>query len=152
MTPRQKLLYWRTWSRVRRLYTDIGGYSPAEADAQRHALTRDALGRDKSSADFTNRDLDVILDHFAAVLVLETGPSTAPARSEEMPRRRLIWAIEKTGLGDAYLDAISRDEFRTTPWRTLPETDLVRLRFTAVSRSRSKARAAAISATAQAPP
>ena len=97
------------WAKVRQSFIKYGGFSTEDADLQRHQIHRDALGRDKSAADLTNRDLDAILDHFRAVLTITDGPAAGPTRAAEMPRRRLIWAIEKTGLGDAYLNAIVAD-------------------------------------------
>jgi hypothetical protein len=142
MTPNQKSLYWRMWSKVRKSYIEFGGYSPEDADAERHHLHREALGTDKSSADFTNKDLDRVLDHFRTILVLAEGPTSGTSRAEEMPRRRLIWAIERTGLGDAYINSVVRDQFHTGDWRGLPERDLIVLRFTCGSRARSKRQAA----------
>ena len=138
MTKNQASLYWRTWAKVRQIFIDYGGFSAADADAERHHIHREAIGVDKSSAALNNRDLDAILDHFRNILVIEQGPETGPARAVEMPRRRLIWAIEKTGLSDAYINSIVTDEFHTGDWRTLPESSLAVLRFTCVARSRAK--------------
>lgn len=138
MTAKQKALYWRRWSAVRRHLIDLAGMTPAEADEERHEIHRAALGRDKSSKDLTNRDLDAILDHFAQHLVLAEGPVRAK-RSEEMPRKRRIWAIERLGLPETYLESICRDQFQTSDWRQLPQHQLDAFRFTATARSRTHA-------------
>jgi len=57
MTPKQTQLYWREWAAVR----------SADPKADRHDLHTRALGRDKSSKDFTNRDLDQVLGVFRAI-------------------------------------------------------------------------------------
>lgn len=138
LSPKQKSLYWRTWSKVRKAYVELGDYSAEEADAQRHELHRAALGINKSSSDLTNRDLDAILDMFQSVLVLTEGPSTGPARSEAQPCKRLIYAIHSLGLPEPYIAAISRDEFQTSDWQALNESQLTRLRFTLTARARAR--------------
>lgn len=138
MTAKQKSLYWRQWAAVRKVLIDMGGYSTADADAERHRIAAEALGCAKSSTAFTNRDLDVVLDHFRAYLVLPQGPTTGPSREVSQPRNRLIWGIQQTGLGDPYIAAISKDQFGQEDWRALPENQLVALRWTCISRARAK--------------
>ena len=140
LTPKQKSLYWRSWAKVRKAYVELGDYSPKEADAQRHELHRCAIGCDKSSSAFTNRDLDAVLDHFQSVLVLTEGPSTGPTRADAQPCKRLIYAIHSLGLPEPYIEAIARDEFQTSDWRSLSESQLTRLRFTLTSRARARTR------------
>lgn len=140
MTPAQTRLYYRTWSRVRRVLFELGGLSPADADAERHAIHQDALGTDKSSRAFTNRDLDMVLAAFEARLVLITGPGQTD-RATDQPRRRLLFAIDRLGLGDAYLNRLARDQFHSDDWRSLPEPQLASLRFTATARARARRRA-----------
>lgn len=138
MTAKQKSLYWRQWAAVRKVLIELGGYSTADADAERHKIAEDALGHPKSSTAFTNRDLDVVLDHFRAYLVLPEGPTTGPSREASQPRNRLIWGIQETGLGDPYIAAISKDQFGREDWRGLTENQLVALRWTCISRARAK--------------
>lgn len=142
MTKAQNSLYWRTWSKVRKTLIEMGGYSPADADAERHEIHRQALGADKSSKEITNRDLDAILDHFQSYLVLAEGPTTGPARTESQPVKRLIYAIQQTGLPEPYLESIARDQFGTSDWRSLDEARLAKLRFTAISRAAARRKAA----------
>lgn len=138
MTPRQKSAYWRRWGQIRKLLIEQGEFSREDADAERHEITRSALGTDKSSKDFTNRDLDVIFDHMDKYLVLLEGPKSGPSRAESQPINRLIYAIESLGLPEPYLQAIARDQFKTSDWRALTERQLTRFSFTAASRSRAK--------------
>jgi len=140
LSPAQKSLYWRTWSKVRKTYIELGEFSPSEADQQRHELHRSALGQDKSSTAFTNRDLDAILDQFQAVLVLTDGPQTGAPRALSQPLNRLIYAIQALALPPAYVAAIARDEFHTDAWEALDEAALTRLRFTLTTRARRRAR------------
>jgi tRNA(Leu) C34 or U34 (ribose-2'-O)-methylase TrmL len=137
MTTRQKALYFRTWSRVRKALTSFGEFSPAEADAQRHEYTRAALGTDKSSKLFTNGDLDKVLDKFTETLVLFDGPGTE-TRADSQPVARLVFAIESLGLEDPYLDHLAQNQFKISPWRSLTLPQLTRLRYTATARSRAK--------------
>lgn len=138
MTAKQKSLYWRQWAAVRKVLIDMGGYSAADADAERHKIAAEALGEPKSSTAFTNRDLDKVLDAFRAYLVLPEGPTTGPSREQSQPSNRLIWGIQETGLGDPYIAAISLDQFHTEQWRSLSEKQLVALRWTCISRARAK--------------
>ncbi len=139
MSHAQTRLYFRTWAQVRRLLVDLGGFTPAEAEAERHAIHREALGTDKSSRSLTNRDLDLVLAAFEARLVLLTGPGQ-PDRAAEQPRRRLLFAIDRLGLGDPYLNRLAHDQFHAGDWRSLGLADLTRLRFTATARARSRRR------------
>ena len=138
MTAKQKALYWRQWAAVRKVLIDLGGYSAADADAERGRIAAEALGGEKSSTAFTNRDLDKVLDAFRAYLVLPEGPAGGPSREDSQPRNRLIWGIQETGLGDAYIAAVALDQFRTDDWRSLGEKQLAALRWTCISRARAK--------------
>jgi len=139
MTAAQTKKYWREWAAVRRLLVDLGEFSKAEADQERHEIHIRAIGSDKSSKDFTNRDLDRIFDAFESYSVLLTGPSTAPSRASTQPQRRLIYSIESLGLDDPYIARITLDgEAKTADWRSLTAAQLLRLSFTLASRLRSK--------------
>lgn len=140
MTANQKALYFRTWSAVRKVLIDLGGYSAADADAERSKIAAEALGSAKSSTAFTNADLDEVLDAFRAYLVLPEGPTTGPSRADSQPKKRLIWGIEKTDLEDSYIGAIALDQFRSADWRSLTEPQLVALRWTCIARARAKRR------------
>jgi hypothetical protein len=66
MNSAQTNLYFYEWGKVRKHYLDRG-IDPKQADSKRHMLHRKALGRDKSSKDFTNGDLDAVLATFKGV-------------------------------------------------------------------------------------
>lgn len=66
MSPAQTNLYFFEWGRVRDHYRGKG-LDPKQADAKRHELHRRALGRDKSSKDFSNAELDRVIAVFRAV-------------------------------------------------------------------------------------
>jgi hypothetical protein len=138
MTPKQSAAYWRKWGQIRKLLMEQGEFSREDADAERHVITRAALGKQKSSKAFTNRDLDAIFDHMDKYLVLLEGPKSGPARADVQPVKRLVYAIEQLGLPEPYLEAISRDQFKTSDWRSLTERQLIRFRFTCVNRSRTR--------------
>jgi hypothetical protein len=140
MTPKQHQLYFREWAKAKSVYVKFAGYSQKEAEAMRHELHRDALGSDKSHLDFTNDDFDAVLDAFEAVSVLEFGPHGHRERAAEMPRRRAIYAVEKYGLPEPYVMAISVDQFGTPDWRDLPFESLRLLRITCRKRARSHAK------------
>lgn len=66
MNAAQQKKYFFEWGRARAWYL-ARGFSPAAADAKRHELHVKALGRAKSSKDFSNADLDKVLAVFKAV-------------------------------------------------------------------------------------
>lgn len=142
MTVSQKALYWRMWGRCRQVLIKKAGFSPADADAQRRELTVEALGYHRSSNQLTNREFDAVLDAFRNVLLFVDGLDWGPTRVESMPRKRLIMAIERTGLPDPYLQAIAADQFGPRDWRALPEDHLRFLAMTAGSRSRKRRKSA----------
>jgi hypothetical protein len=142
MTAKQNAFYWRTWSKVRKLLIELGGYSAAEADGERHRITADALGAEKSHTAFSNDEFDKILDAFQDYLVLSEGPTKGPKRAEIQPKMRLINGIQKTGWGDAYIGTIALDQFGTEHWRDLTDKQLVALRWTCISRARAKRKSA----------
>lgn len=141
MTKSQTSLYWRTWAKVRAYLIDFGGFSKEDADAERHEIHKEALGANKSSKLFNNRDLDIILDHFQSYLVLEEGPTTGPGREKLQPCQRLIYAIDQLGLPEPYLESIARDQFNTSEWLKLSEIELTKFRYTAAARANARRKA-----------
>jgi hypothetical protein len=153
MTAAQTKKYWREWAAVRRLLVDLGEFSKAEADQERHEIHIRALGSDKSSKDLTNRDLDRIFDAFDSYSVLLSGPSTTLSRTSTQPQRRLIYSIERLGLGDSYIARITLDgEAKTADWRSLSAAQLLRLSYTLASRLRAKKTARSHPASPMQPP
>jgi hypothetical protein len=139
MTAAQTKKYWQLWGRVRKALTELGDFSKADADAERHAIHREALGCERSSKDFKNRDVDAVFDAFERILVVFDGPGTHD-RAETQPTARLVWAIEQLGLDEPYLQAIARDQFKTDAWRSLTERQLTRFRYTCTARARSRSK------------
>lgn len=127
------------WLDVRNVLITLGGDSLKEADAKRHEIHKDALGKDKSSKDFTNKELDRVLDAFASYVI--GAPNSR--RAVEQPILRAIKGIEitaeKAGFEEAYITAIARDKFGVEDWRVLPESKLKQLSVTLTHRARSKA-------------
>jgi hypothetical protein len=98
MSPAQNKLYISTWIRVKKVLTQLGGMDAKEADAERHAIHIEALGRDKSSKAFTNEEFDRVLDAFKRRLIV-TDHSAAPRAMTE-PKKRLLWSIRNKGFDD----------------------------------------------------
>lgn len=61
----QQMRYFVEWGKAKKVLRET--MSATEAEAQRHAIHVQALGRDKSSSDFTNDDLDKVLAAFKAI-------------------------------------------------------------------------------------
>ncbi len=123
------------------MLVEMGDFSKEDADAERKQIHIRALGKDKSSKDLNNKDLDKIFDHFKAYLVLVDGPKK-PTDEPNGECKRLIWAINQTGLTEPYLESIARAQFGTSEWRKLTESQLRKFRFTAVARAAAKRKAA----------
>lgn len=106
MSPAQQRLYFRAWAATRAVLRSRG-LSPADADARRHALHVEALGAAKSSKDFTNRDLDLVLAAFSRV---RTGEAPdLPAQVGELKRRHYVLRQRLASLDEekAYAQAIA---------------------------------------------
>lgn len=140
MTSSQTKLYWRKWAKVRKALVDLGEFSCAEADEERHKIHIAALGADKSSKTLSNRDLDAVFDHFDKYLVIIQGPTVGPPRSQIGGIKRLVFAVESLGLEEPYLQSIARDQFQSSDWRQLSETQLAKFRFTATARARQRSK------------
>jgi len=122
----QMAKYRAEWARVRKCLVEFGDFSEADADAQRGVIHAEVLGADKSSKDFTNTELNRVLDAFDKILVLFDGPSNKPTRTAA----NFIHAIEQLGLDEPYIAKIALDQFKATDWRKLPEDKLRIFRFT----------------------
>ena len=90
MNPAQSAKYWAEFGKLRDVLR-AQGKSSSEIEEHRHALTRRALGVQKSSKHFTNGDLDKVLARIAA----EREPSNLDAQlalqdSPEKRRRALL--------------------------------------------------------------
>lgn len=139
MTEAQLSLYRRRWGKVRKLLRTLGEFSPKDADAERHVITREALNYDKSSLDFTNKEFDKVLAKLDERLVLLEGPKEPKAEDAE-DLKRMIWSLVQSGFNDAYLNKISADQYGVASWRDLSLADMRKLRITITQRSRAKNR------------
>lgn len=138
MSPAQTNLYWRKWSACKRALAKLG--RPFD-DSARHALHAQALGRPKSSKEFTNRDLDKVLAAFASF----AAPSDlrAQMRAQEQPtvRREKLQADcrsivaqlpkvqaaeEPAAYVESYLDSVARSVAGVV-FADLDERDLSKL-------------------------
>lgn len=124
------------WGQIKITLTELGDYSKTDADLERHAIHLEALGKNKSSKDLNNADLDKIFDAFDSILVIFKGPKTLD-RTSTGPIKRLLWAIDQLGLDAPYIESIAKDNFGTTEWRSLDEKRLIRFRYTLTRASRN---------------
>ncbi|MEM8550700.1 MAG: hypothetical protein AAGF10_07910 [Verrucomicrobiota bacterium] len=134
--PRQEALYWNL---LRQLEQMQGGERFTSDD--RHAITIQALGYDKSHKEFSNKEWDLVFGLLRAKLNgQDVMPADAMAKAEEEgERRRLIHGIRKAA-PEAYTAAVARDKFAWhQDWRNLSTTRLKQLRMTLQNRARSKA-------------
>jgi hypothetical protein len=132
MTKRQISLYWREWQAAKQALVRDQGLLPSEAERERHRIHMEELGADKSSANLSNTDLDKVLAGFRAIS--RPDDLEGQIRQQDQPRIRLIYAIEKLGLEDAYLDSLAATLYAGGPWRHLVDRDLEHLRMTAKAR------------------
>jgi hypothetical protein len=126
ISPVQMAKYRAEWARVRKCLVEFGDFSAADADAQRGIIHAEVLGADKSSKDFTNQELNCVLDAFDKILVIMDGPSKKLSRTAA----NYIYAIEQLGLDEPYIAKIAADQFKISDWRKLPEERLRIFRFT----------------------
>jgi hypothetical protein len=127
MTPKQTSLYWREWHAAK-----IACHLEEE---DRHHLTREALGEDKSSKDFANEDFDKVLAAFRAIS--QPDSLDAQLRALNQPRQRLLHGVERT-CSPEYRDAIARDKFGTTDLTLLKKDELRQLVITLKARVSSR--------------
>lgn len=98
MTPRQLYKYRAIWAQIRDKLR-ARGLSSKQCEDYRHAITRRALGADKSSTAFINAEFDAVLQVFAA----ELKPTDLDGQLalQEMPEKRVSLLI-------ARIDGLSR--------------------------------------------
>jgi len=132
MTSQQTAMYFAEFGKLREQLR-ARGWSPTKIEQHRHALTKKALGVDKSSKDFTNAELDKVL----AVISAEAAPAdfNAQMRIQESPEKRLSLLLNrvrvlsrnvglKEGLESVYVDGIARRMFGVRGYENLPERAL----------------------------
>jgi hypothetical protein len=89
MNDAQLGLYRREWNKARQVLRKT--MTPKEADAERHAIHVLALGKDKSSLNLTNADLDEVLKRFKALS--QPANFVAQVELETMGAKRRRWTI-----------------------------------------------------------
>jgi hypothetical protein len=134
MSPRQKALYFREWGNCRRALLELG-YSSAEADAQRHRIHIEQLGRDVSSKVLTNSQLDAILSGFRAYsrpddLMGQLRQLDQPDQRVAGYRARAAALAADCGVvahgRTAYLDQLAR-RICGRAWLALSETEIAKI-------------------------
>lgn len=135
MTKNQQRRYWALWGKARTRLIGAG-FSSKEAAEHRDEITIETLGRRISSKKLNNDQLTQMFAAFEAIG--NPGDLNAQLKYQQEPRDRRIYAIENTGLDDAYIASISQDMFNTSDWRNLPIDQLDNLRITAHNRARRK--------------
>jgi len=85
MNISQTAMYFAEFGKLRKLRKDEG-WTGQEIDEERHRITRTALGRDKSSKDFSNGDLDAVLARIKALV--SPGDFAAQMRQQDSPDLR----------------------------------------------------------------
>lgn len=130
------------------------------ADVLRHACHVAALGRNPSSREMTNKQLDLVVAFFRRLAESGrelSGQIRLDARERELTRqvsagaeygagdgpgapwrevhpdadrKRVTWSLEHSGYPEAAIAAISQDKFGTKGWRGLPDRELYELLLT----------------------
>lgn len=113
------------------------------ADDLRHGCHVLATGRDCSSDNLGNEQLDRVL----VVFRLLADPDDLSARiamdhPEKDARRRLEWAVRNCGLPEAYVRAVCSSKFGTKDWCGLEDAPLRQLMITLKSRVKVRQAAA----------
>jgi hypothetical protein len=136
MTSKQESLYWHEWAAVR----------AENPRSDRHDLHVQALGKDKSHKDFSNKDFDAVLAVFRSIS--QPDDVNAQLRQIDGERRRCIYAIAQTGFSDSYIRSLAIGKFATSAWRDLPEDQLRQLKITLQNRARTRDKRTPIATTA----
>ena len=131
LNAKQWTLYMRTWLEVQHALTTFGKFSSKEAEEERHQITIEALGMDKSSKEFTNRDLDRVLDKMGTYLIRKDH--TQPPATLIGEKKRLLWRIQNGELTTAQVRGLCERSARAfghrTDFENFDETALRKLRF-----------------------
>lgn len=109
LTPKQRWFYFGLWREAKKiLMNGRETWTKYEENLRRHELTVRALGRDKSSNDFTQRDFDKIIAELKAIV--NPDDLNGQLRQQDMHTRRMQFGLRKLmrelGVGNAYVDAI----------------------------------------------
>lgn len=133
MTPFQQKKYWWEWSRCREFYAGKG-LTLGQTEIARHDLHRKALGRNKSSKEFSNADLDKVIAAFRAVwdaanLNAQLRQLDQPEHRLQATRQRIAELASQCGVkhGEAGLEAYFANWFRGRRYESLTERELQQL-------------------------
>lgn len=113
--------------------------APCSADDLRHACHVGAFGRDISSKDLTNAQVDRVV----ALFELLADPDNLSAQMrwaapDRDARRRLEWSVQHSGFPEAYVLHICSSKFSSRNWRALTDTQLRQLIVTLKSRAKTR--------------
>lgn len=103
-----KCLYWPRWRAAEKVLL-AAGFSKEEADEKRKDIHRAVTGDECSSKDLTNRTLDEVLRHFAAISNPRDGRRQADLA--DGPAKRVRWQIsqlrDRMNFSDAYVETLA---------------------------------------------
>lgn len=99
MTPKQTGWYWREWAAVRRVMPD----------ADRHECHGRALGKDKSSKLFTNKDFDAVMAEFWKV----THPDSVERQMRQQDQTRVRAMYTVRSFPAIYMARVCMDKYGT---------------------------------------
>lgn len=121
MNESQTSLYWRLWAKAckAQAWNKAGGMKSAEVDAMRKAVTREVLGKDVSSKDFTNDQFTKIKAKFLELAgdldgAMEVNqPTKGKARNflHVIAEQKKCLALYVDGSVEAYVEQVIRDKF-----------------------------------------
>jgi hypothetical protein len=129
MSKSQTALYWREWAAAKR--------AGRLDDSDRHRLHIEALGYDKSSTDFTNKDLDKVLSVFRAI----SRPDDLSAQLRQLDQQKIRILHKCRQLADpAYIARVVLDKFHVHALEELTQAQATMLLFTLTNRARANRR------------
>ncbi|MFO1458250.1 MAG: hypothetical protein U1G08_02505 [Verrucomicrobiota bacterium] len=108
-------------------------------DDLRHACHVVALGKDRSSYDLTNWQMDRVVALFELLADNENISAQVRWANEDLDAvRRLEWAIKNVGFPEAYIAAISHGKFGSRAWKALRPDQLRQLLITLKGRAAAR--------------
>ena len=123
MSPAQLKLYRREWAAARQ--------AGRLEESDRHQIHLQVLGRDKSSKDLTNPELDKLLAAFRAIS--HPGDLNLQLSTLNQNRNRILYWIQHH-CDAPYARALARDKFGTEDFQSLPFEQLQQLHMTLKNR------------------
>jgi hypothetical protein len=140
MTPKQTKLYWLKWGQV----CESHGWTAlnTDLDARRKSCHVLALGTPKSSKDFSNADLDRVLNVFSSLIDSDDLATQIDRQAYETgdddpgERKRILHKIASLGLEQPYITKVTRNMYHTSRFTDLTLDQLLNLRNTLANRAR----------------